>query len=216
MNNYNPLKLSVRLLGAWLIFSLIGILVGSQLLVFLLPIFSDIINVISSDYSHILKISYVKDEAVIEITAKVIHAINATSTLALSPGKLITSSINVMHLLVPVVILFSLLVAWPVNRIQQRKQILLLAIPMTFIILMFVTPALLASQIEMNLISLIQKVGGTPKEPFVIKWMIFIEMGGLWLFPVVAAVVCVKMSTGIDNIRLLFNSIGENSNQTKK
>jgi hypothetical protein len=206
----------VRLLVAWLALSLLGIIAGRQLITLLLPFFSEIINAMSSDYSHVLDIVQANGETMIEITATIIHPIKATHSLMISPGKTLIASIHVVHVLVPVVILLTLIAAWPVDRPRTRLQLLLLSVPMGFIILSFTTPSLLAGYIERQIGSLILSVGGTPEEPFLFDWIVFQEMGGRWLLPIVGAVFCVALSNGIDNLREEFHSIGNSGSAPTK
>lgn len=216
MGNHDLLKLSFRLLVAWLALSLIGIMIGEQLITLLLPFFSDIINAMSSRYSHALSLTNLNGRAMIEITARLTQAIRATNTLALTPGETVTAAIDVWHVLVPLVILFSLLIALPTRRARESLQRLLLAMPVALIILAFNTPALLAGHIEMQLSRFIQNVGGIPNDPFLIRWVVFMEMGGRWLLPIVGAASCVMMSKGIDNLRREFHNIGNKTNNTDK
>jgi hypothetical protein len=196
------------MLVAWLALSLLGIFAGHQLITLLLPFFSEIINAMSSDYSHVLGIINHKGETMIEITATIIHPIKATHTLVIPPGKSLTASIHVVHVLVPVVILLTLLVAWPVDRPRARIQLLLLSVPMGFIVLAFTTPSLLTGHIERQIANLIHSVGGTLDEPFLLDWVVFQEMGGRWLLPIAGAVICVIMSNDIDNLRQELHNVG--------
>jgi len=209
VTNVNLYNLSLRLFLAWLLLSIAGYYGGQQLVSFLLPFFSDVINTISHDYSHVLKIGENKGQATIEIAAMITNRIKATDTIVLSAGQTITASIHVFHVLVPLVILFTLVIAWPVQKLRDRIQILFLALPVTTIILWLTTPMLLAGHIEKKIMLLIQNVGGVPKEPFLLNWVIFSEMGGNWLLPVIGAATCIFMSKGIDNLRQQFHDNGK-------
>lgn len=199
--------------------SFAGILVGQQLVIFLLPFFSDIVNAMATSYTHVLSIVEQKGDAMIQIAATINEPIRITGNTVIRPGQTLIALIHVMHVLVPVVILYSLLVAWPIETIRQRVQSLVLGVPISLVILAFTTPCLLAGHIEIQLMSLLRSRGGAPDEPFLLTWMVFIEMGGRWLFPVAGAVVSVAISQGIDEMREQFRNMGRvtsNSNTERK
>ena len=193
-------RICLRLALAWAGLSLLGLATGEHLVSFLLPFFSDIINAMSSSYVHSLNTVEQNGTPLIEIKATLVEPIRAASTIVIPPGKSFSATVYTWHVLVPVIIIYSLLIAWPVTYFRQRLQILLLGILTAMLLLAFTIPALLAGHIEAQLISLIQKVGGHPDVPFILDWVIFVELGGRWLLPIIGATGCVALSSSIDQL----------------
>ena len=216
MNKHTLLKLSIRLVLAWLLLSVAGVTLGSQITSLLLPFFSVVVHSISPIYENSLQIINYQGSTMIEITARLLHPVNVTDSLVIPPGKSLTASIHVMHVLVPMIILYTFLFAWPVRKLQERLQLLLLGIPVNIIILGLTIPALLAGHIEMQLLSMIHAGGGQPVSPFLLKWVVFVEMGGLWLFPIIGAIACGAMSRGINHLRNDFNRIGTSQSKNNR
>lgn len=196
--NSGVFRNSVRLILAWLILSILGVAVGKQVVSSLLPFFSDIISAMSTSYTHALTMTHSNGISNVKITATLVQPIRATGGSVLVAGNTFSALIHTWHILVPVVIIFSLLLAWPVKILRQRAQLLLIAIPVSLFVLAFTIPALLAGHIERQLFTLLEKAGGKPDIPFILDWVIFVEMGGLWLFPIAGAIICVLLSTEID------------------
>jgi hypothetical protein len=129
----------------------------------------------------------------IELLANVVRPIRLSAEKFIPPGSLLSSGTHVVHTMVPIVILFSVLIAWPVRRIRQRVILLVLGLPTLLLVLGLTTPQLLAARVEMKIIEYKLQEGIISPEPFLIQWMIFLETGGRWLLPLVGAVACVSL-----------------------
>ena len=196
------------MLFTWLLLSALGIASAPQTASALLPFFTDTLNAMSPKFYRYLKVTNNQGNPMLEMTAVISHPIRVTNTLVIPPGKTLTASIHVLHVMVPVIILFTLLCAWPTSQIQQRILFLLFGIPISFIILGITIPALLEGHIEMQLNSIIHSVRGIQGNLFLLNWVVFVEMGGLWLFPIIGALVCHIAAREIENLSQSFISSG--------
>ena len=199
---------TARLLFAWILLSALGIASAPQMVSALLPFFADTLNSMSPKFYRYLKVTNLQGNPLLEITAVIRDPIRVTNTLVIPSGKTFTASIHVLHVMVPIIILFTLLCAWPTSRIQERIRLLLFGIPVNFIILGITIPALLEGHIEMQLNSMIHSAGGVRGNLFLLNWVVFVEMGGLWLFPIIGALACHIAAREIENLSQSFISSG--------
>ena len=108
-------------------------------------------------------------------------------------GAHLTAGIHLYHALVPVVILYTGVFAWPVRRHGERLLLLGLGVPVAVLILGATVPFLLESHIETMLLA--QAGQGAPDgAPFVVDWAVLVESGGLWALPLVGALLCRRLS----------------------
>ena len=192
-NNRLFINISIRLVAAWLALSIVGIVFANQIVSPFLPLFATVVDKISPDYSSVMNIRAHDNANQIVLIANVIHPIRLSSEKYIPPGVALTAGSDVIHTIVPMVILYTILFAWPVKQFKQRLMLLLLGFPMLLLVLALTTPQLMAGRIAMQVFNLTLKAGVVPKEPFVIKWMIFVESGGRWLLPLAAAMMCVML-----------------------
>ena len=204
MNNRWLVNTSVRLLVAWLALSVVGIVFAKQLLTPFLPFFATIIDRISADFSSVVNISHYKNSDHIVLIANVVQPIRLVGNTFFSPGSALTAGSDVVHSVVPMVILYTVLFSWPVNQFRERAISLLLGFPMLYVVLGLTTPQLLAGRIAIQVYEHTVKAGGVPQEPFVIKWMIFAESGGSWLLALAGALVCIMLTKRLSSWLVAF------------
>jgi hypothetical protein len=183
-----------------------------------LPFFTTIIDKISPDYSPVLNIAMHEQAYSIDLLANITRPIRLSGEKFLPPGTLLTAGSHVIHTMVPMVILFTVLIAWPVKRIKERVIVLLLGLPMVYIVLGLTTPQLLAGRIAIKIFEYKAREGIVPPEPFIIQWMIFVESGGRWLLPLAGAISCVGFMGFINRWMSEFSETGirHKSSQPKK
>jgi len=182
---------SWRLILAWLLLSVFVLLQGDRLIRPVLPFVAAVIEVIQSDYQATLKISndqpgLIKMQAT---TRRVIPSIAGR-------GAKLTAGVHVSHALVPLVLLFSFLLAWPVEKYQQRLVLLLLGIPLSFSLVALTLPFQLAGSLENMFQGYAQQYAVNREKPLLLTWMLFLEVGGRWLLPMVLAIfTCLLMQS---------------------
>jgi hypothetical protein len=90
------------------------------------------------------------------------------------------------------VIELSVLLVWPVNAWRERFLLLLLGLVTSMIVLAATAPFVLIGNLEIYLQEMAVQAQVKRPEPWTLTWMIFSEMGGRWLLPLVAAMLCIR------------------------
>ena len=206
MNRAELVALSLQGLLAWLVLSALGWYFGGALGQCLLPGFGFIINQICPDYSSWLTLLPENHDFTIQLSAIVVNPVLLGDKLWLNPGLELTVGTHLMHTLVPLVIQVSILLVWPVKSWRKRVILLVLGLVTSVFVLGLTAPFLLLGNLEVYLLELAEQAKVHRPEPWTLSWMIFCEMGGRWLLPIVAAVLCIKLqqaiSTSCKKIRL--------------
>ena len=191
MTKKQLLRFNVKLLVSWIILSVLCFYWGKPLVNSMLPYLTTINDMIAPSYSSSLKIIDSDGGGLLQLTAYVVKKIYLASNNIIFPGSKMTATIDVMHILVPMTILFSLLLAWPLNNWKAKLLVLFSGIPVTFAILGMTAPVLLAGKLDVMLLERAAASGVKNPEPFTVTWMIFTESGGDWLLPIAAAIICI-------------------------
>ncbi len=192
-----PLKkgrLIVRLLLAWLVMAAVFYSAGHLMVQQVLPLLQWLANSVSHQYAAQLSLGASQQGAIIQIAATISHNIFYGSLPIAPQGAVLTGAGTLVHALSPLVILFSLLVCWPA---PWRLLILRLVIGAVFglLIILGTLPFLLVSHIEGTLHAATQQFITEPVPmPRVFYWVMFVEMGGLWLLPILAALGTIGLS----------------------
>jgi len=174
---------SWRLILAWLILSIFVLLQGERLIRPVLPFASAVVETIQSDYRATLKISN-DQPGLIQMQATTRRVIPSIA----GRGAKLTAGVHVSHALVPLVLLFSFLFSWPVEKHQERLILLILGIPLSFILIALTLPFQLAGSLENMFQGYAQQYDVNREKPLLLTWMLFLEVGGRWLLPIVLTV----------------------------
>lgn len=216
MKHLTLYKLSIRLIFYWFVLSALGMTIAPQITSTLLPFFSDVLIGLSPDYSTMLQVTNQNGNSMVEIIAETRHAIKVTTNIYIPAGKSLTAYIHVLHVMVPIIILFTILCSWPTAQRSDWIKQLLLGIPVIIIILGITIPPLLEGHIEMQLTSLIQSSGGSRNKRLLLGWVVFVEMGGIWLLPIIGAILCRMAVKEINFLSGYFNGSIPPSKTIKK
>lgn len=100
---------------------------------------------------------------------------------AVTPGIDITESVDAGHELVPVVVLLSMLAAWPWPRWRDAARALALGLAACGALLAWTVPVHLAGLYELNLQRVAAALHEARATPWMVRQMVFLESGGLWL-----------------------------------
>ncbi len=200
MNAKLILQSSLRLLLVWLMLSISILFLSEALIALLLPYLTWCVNLLSNHYTSLLTIVNDGVAAKVQIVATITQAVYISGIPVSPPGVKLTGSINLIHALVPVVILYVILLCWPVRHFKERLLMCILGIPAVLLIMALTVPTLLAGHIEATLLSAAERASGRDLDrPFIMDWVIFVETGGRWLLPLLAAILCILI------IRALFH-----------
>ena len=170
----------------------LGIATGRALIGALLPFLSFVAEGLSADYSALLSWDPV-DHAMLLIKAQFLNPTSGLAALGIELGQQVTAGTHLHHVLVPPVLLYIFLCAWPVSNIKQRLFLLLAGVPAALLALALTTPFLLAGKIEGMLQDHAAAAGVARPQSPVLTWMLFTEGGARWLLPIVLALICIAL-----------------------
>lgn len=193
MSRAELLTLALKALLAWSVLSGFGWYFGEALGTGLLPWFEAIIYQVRPDYWPRLKLIQENHDFTIYMSATLLNPVPLGGTLWLKTGLEITAGTHVMHTLVPIVIELSILLVWPVNSWRERWILLSLGLVTSMLVVSATAPFVLLGNLEINLQLLADQANVNRPVPWTITWMIFNEMGGRWVLPIIAALLCVQL-----------------------
>jgi hypothetical protein len=120
----------------------------------------------------------------------VVHAIKPdpiSGDHSVAPWIDMQESVNSGHELVPVIILVSMVLAWPWRRGSDTARAAALALVASALLLAWTVPVHLAGLYELNLQRVASTFHETRDKPWYLGQMIFFESGGLWLLALALA-----------------------------
>lgn len=189
-------ELAARAVLAWLVLSALGWLFGGALLEVLLPALALTVNTLADGYSAALSMDDTGQGKTIHMVGLVTQPIRVSDALTVDPGARLTAGAHLIHALVPVVLLYIPLLAWPVVRPVDRVWLLAAGAPLAFAVLLMTVPFLLVSHIETMLAGYAVRDGAERLTPWYVYWSMFNESGGRWMIPVALAGVCISLRRG--------------------
>ncbi len=210
MSTQFMLIFSVRLLLCWLLLSVLVFVFREQVALALLPIFNLAANIFSDGYVAKILLAEGEKGAVLQINALVAQDMYRQNIAIAPAGTVIKAGGTLIHGLVPLVLYLVALLSWPA-RLKVTSLALLLSIPVLLCVLVFTEVTLLVGQVEAIIFNAASNVSAKPlSEPFIMRWLVFVEVGGRWVIPLVAAAVCLIFSFGLLSSRAtpLRNSVG--------
>lgn len=185
--------LGLRLLLAWLLTGALLFFFARPLIAPLQPLVLAVLQAVHPQYDYQLSLQDSKGSLALLATATVREPIALTDIVHVEAGHVFEQGGRVIHALVPVVILFSVLVAWPVKALLDRVLLLLLAVPVSVGLILAVVPFQLAGRVNLAFQQLRTRLELPIDQDVIIQWMVFCETGGRWLLPLLAAIVCIAL-----------------------
>ena len=184
------LKLSAKLLVTWALLSALGALYGKALVTASLPLMQNVAQQITDDFYTRFAWDQ-KEPGMLLIDANFAVPKPSIRALGIQPGATASAGTNVEHILVPVILLFIVIICWPVGQWRSRFILLAMAVPASVMSLIFTTPFLLVGKIETLLQEYAYNANIARAEPLYLDWMLFTESGGRWLLPISLGLACV-------------------------
>jgi len=196
MDQRDVILLTLRGLLIWLILSALVWYFEVWLGNMLLPLNEAFIMIMAPEFSPMLKLAKLVQSEFnysIELSAWVLHPVYINANLKIPLGTELKSSTHLLHILVPVVIEWSILLVWPVKHWSQRALLITFGLLTASLIVLATLPAILLGLLEISF----QQVAMTGKYPrpvpWFLDWMIFCELGGGWLLAIIGAWLCIKL-----------------------
>jgi hypothetical protein len=186
------LRLSLRGVLAWGLLAAAGFWMVRPIVTAVAPLMEGVVDALQSDYVSYLTVEDAREGP------KLVMSCRANRPLQFAPDRLVPvgrsfacAETDAVHVLVPVVIFLTVVVGWPIaNRREMtlRGGGALLVLPA---IIAATTPVLLVGLVNVGLHPETYSTAAqfaTLLHPFV-----FIEMGGVWLLPLIAAALCIRL-----------------------
>ena len=192
--------LSMRVILIWLLLSICLLMLGEPIIKTMLPLIDYITNSMTNNFACVLSIEKTIDSTIIQCLATLSKDIYIENIPIAPAGYKLTSYTNLVHSLVPIVILYTVLLSWPNVSFKEKIVLCALGIIGLLIITGTVVPILLIGNIEAQLLSVAEREADQYfATPLVMKLVIFFETGGRWLFPILIAIICRSLSKNIFN-----------------
>lgn len=198
MTRRRTLRPIARLCIAAVSSGLLFLSLGPFLLQPMLPVFELILGLVQPDFVSVVHLERA-DSGVQLVTAN----IYTTAAVVFGPGKLlpphalfVTVTTEAVHALLPPAILQAALLAWPMESRREAFARLAWGLAAVILVLCLTTPLFLAGRLEMSLSQSALAAGLKVRwfrSPLLV-WMVFTEMGGRWLLPIVLATLCISQA----------------------
>jgi hypothetical protein len=171
-----------RLMLAWVLLSILGFMFANQLMALFLPSVSWMIGLLQHDYSATLMITD-QNGGRIELLSTLVQPIPP-----LVPGDSMNTYSKAMHFVISLVLIYSIVAAWPLQHIKSRIMLFLLSIPFSFIFVTVIMSIQLLAVNENTFQSLATQYHIVREKPFYLAWMQGIQNGGGWLRSIALAI----------------------------
>lgn len=187
MNRSKLLKFTTIFLSTYLILLLLSIQFGQRYVKFLLPLYRSEISWCAPDYQiQSLEVKESQGEAVVALKLKLMRY-TAVQGHLLTPGGEASSSTLAGHALQHVLLMASLLIAWPVASIFQRISLFFIAVPFWALVEFLDVPLVLLGSIE----DLILANVAPDATSLLVTWMNFMNGGGRIAISIVMVLISV-------------------------
>lgn len=164
---------------------------GEYLIRALTPVYETVIEAVHPEFQADISIEADRDEPSIVLDVTALRDIPYTPSKSLPAGTSVKGTeATILHSLVPVVILLTTMLVWPVQRFAQRILMIALAVPALLLVTSVTTPLQMLGLLETAFNNAALKHGFARETPTVLSWMFFTEGGARWLIPILVGVSC--------------------------
>ena len=164
---------------------------GESLIRLLTPVYESVIEAVHPDFKADISVETDRSEPSLVLDVTALRDIPYTPDKSLPAGTTVRGTeATILHSLVPVVILLTTMLVWPVQGISQRMLMMILAIPALLLVTSVTTPLQMLGLLETAFNNAALKHGFTRETPTVLSWMFFTEGGARWLIPILVGVSC--------------------------
>lgn len=167
---------------AWVLLSILGFMFANQLMAIFLPSVSWMIGLLQHDYSAKLMMTD-QNGGRIELLSTLVQPIPP-----LVPGDRMNTYSKAMHFVISLVLIYSILAAWPVQHVRSRFWLFLLGIPFSYIFVTVIISIQLVAVNENTFQALAGQYHIVREKPFYLAWMPIIQNGGGWLRSIALAI----------------------------
>jgi len=190
------LRLSFRGILIWCALSAAGFLLTRPIVETLSPFFEGVVDSMQSDYTAFLSVIDAQGGP------KIVMSCTAQRALLLPHGGIVPAFASfkcawtdAVHALVPIIIFLVVVFGWPTkNRREMLRRILSSAIALP-IVLGLTTPLLLIGLANSTLYP--ESFRADSQLRALLQPFVFMELGGRWLLPLVAAAVSIRLGSAV-------------------
>jgi hypothetical protein len=197
MTTKSLLRLSLRGVLAWCVLSAAGFLFAPAIMKALSPLMVGAIDIMQSDFMAHLAIV---DE---RGGAKIAMSCTAARELILPQGKIVPflgsfncAATDAIHALVPFVIFSVGIAGWPISHRRELLRRLVGFVLLLPVVAALTTPVLLVGLVESRLHP--DSFSAAAQWRALAQPWVFMEMGGRWLLPLLAALLCIRLAADRD------------------
>jgi hypothetical protein len=191
LSRRNLLGFSLKILLAWLTMTGLIMFAGEWLLTPCFPLLETVIIKVASEFSPALELIPSVDGGRLELNVWVLSPVYIDAEVVIPKGLELTSSTHLLHIFVPIAILLSILLVWPVQSQPQKLLLIAFGLLVSVLILLATVPVLLVALLEMPFQEMAMQANSLYKPPWFMDWMIFCEMGGTLLLALTGAFLCI-------------------------
>lgn len=180
---------ALKLCLAWALCSALGLLFGDSVLRAAAPLLSRAVAVLAPDLmTHVECVDAAGPVPDVQLQARTTRALTIAADRVIPPGSPLPSRATGVHVLLPLVILFTALCALPSRGWRERAWLAALALPLGAAVLLATAPFQLLGLIESALQAYAASAGLERPVPWLYRWMLFLEGGGRWVLPIGLAI----------------------------
>lgn len=187
----HPLQAAaIRLAAAWALLSVAGLVAGAPLFRVALPWLEPICAALLPGFAASLRVVERTPDTIIVLSLQALDAFRLGAHVVVQPLERLEASTTLLHNLVPPVLLFTTLAALPARGWRERLLLFALGFPALVVVLALTTPIHLAGLVETSFQDAAGRLDLARPTPWALRWMLFLEGGGRWLLPLLAALGC--------------------------
>lgn len=187
-------RVPLRVLVAWLVLSALGFVAGEHLIGLSRPALSWMLTQLAPELTGPLDLIDHRGQRHLRFDARTTSALTLGPTLAIPAGQPLPSSASLAHVLVPLVIFASLVLAWPARNGAEFGRRLVYGGVGGLLVLLLTTPVQLIGLIELAVQSYTEQQGAPRAPPLVLQSMLMLEGGGRWALPVALATLVIGLA----------------------
>lgn len=187
-------RVPLRVLVAWLALSALGLVAGESLIGLSRPALSWMLTQLAPGLTGPLEFVEHNGQRHLRFDAHATSALTLGPTLAIPAGQPLPSSASLAHVLVPLVIFGSLVLAWPSRSGAELGRRLLYGCVGGVLVLLLTTPVQLIGLIELAVQGYTEQQGAPRAPPLVLQSMLMLEGGGRWALPVALATLVIGLA----------------------
>ncbi|WP_347989695.1 hypothetical protein [Methylomonas sp. AM2-LC] len=201
LNRRDLIFFSLKVLLAWAALTGLIVFYGEWLLTPLFPLFKAIMISVVSGFSPTLKFIPAVDGGQLKLTVWVLSTVPIGTGIVMPKGIELSSSMHVLHGLVPIAVALSILLVWPVQSWRHKLLLIALGILTSVLILLATVPVLLVALLEMPFQEKAMQANALHQAPWFMDWMIFCEMGGALLLAFIGVCFCIGLQRFVWRMR---------------